>query len=111
MRLGDAKRGLIAFQIAHAQTEERNNLIITAVVNGAKRIEFVYAWCVFARFDVRYPGVGNIIFFVMPVPRDLFAFLLHFAGGQSKAFTQCLHALSGSRTWLARVHWRESYPC
>src|SRR5258708_3711377 len=90
MRVGDAKRSLITLQITHAQPEECNDRVITSMVNRAEGVKFVYAWRVFAVFDVRHPGMGNVILLIVSVPRDLLVFLFHFARGQSKALSQCL---------------------
>src|SRR5258706_16426052 len=50
--------------------------------------------------------MGNVILLVVSFLRNPLALLLHVACGQSKAFAQCLQALSGTRTRLPCVHWR-----
>src|SRR5260370_17984580 len=62
-----------------------------------------------AVFDVRHPSVGNVIFPVMPILRDLLALFLHIACSQSKADAQFLQPLSGTRTRLTCVHWRGTF--
>src|SRR5437879_5373097 len=105
----DSDGQAIPTQVSNRQSVIGNEFRDSAVVDGAECVELVDARRELAVLDVRHPRVGNMIFPAAPVLRNLLALLFHVACGQSKALAQCLQALSGTRTWLACVHWRESY--
>src|SRR6266851_3347632 len=102
MRFRNSDESTIAAQITNRQAEIGEQFCDFSIVDCTERMELIDARGELAVFDVRHPSVGNVIFPVMPIRRDLLALLLHIACSQSKADAQFLQPLSGTRTRLMR---------